>query len=288
MTASIVPGTGESECAELSDSSDDIDLQSNDIECESEPVIESHSDKNNTDYPPPTDQNRRRTSIDDISVDNSQLGVKASSDVARGRGVTVSDDNGCNTLEIVADDDVPSASLVSYPNAAYYCWRRHTPLPVKTQFSGDDFPDPPGAELIPWQYSDQFFNSDLSDKIANETNLYSVQTSEKSINTSAMEIVQYIRIITQMGILNYPQYRMCWDPTSRIPVIANVMGLTRFEILKLYFHVNDNSEQPARCPDFDQLYKVCPLIDSILTSCHKIPQEQNHSTDKQVIPTKGR
>ena len=48
-----------------------------------------------------------------------------------------------------------------------------------------------------------------------------------------------------MGTLNYPQYRMYWDPTSRIPLIANVMGLTRFEILKRYFHVNDNSEQPA-------------------------------------------
>ena len=91
-----------------------------------------------------------------------------------------------------------------------------------------------------------------------------------------------------MGTLNYPQYRMYWDPTNRIPLIANVMGLTRFEILKRYFHVNDNSEQPARGPDFDRLYKVRPLIDSVLTSCHKIPQEENHSIDDQMIPTKGR
>ena len=195
VTASIVPDTGKSECDELSDSSDDIDLQSNDIS----------------------------------SVDNSQLGVKASSDVARGRGVIVSDDNGSNTSEIVAVDDVPSVSSVSYPSAANYRWRKRTPLPVQSQFSGNDFPDPTGEELTPRQYFDQFFTPDLFDKIANETNLYSVQTSGKSVNTNAMEIEQYIGIITQMDILNYPQYRMYWDPTSRIPLIANVMGLTRFE-----------------------------------------------------------
>ena len=141
-------------------------------------------------------------------------------------------------------------------------------MPVQSQFSGNDFPDPPG---------DKFFNPDLFDKIANETNFYSVQTSGKSVNTNAMEIEQCIGIITQMGTLNHPQYRM--------PLIANVMGLTRFEILKRYFHVNDNSEQPARGPDFDRPYKVRPLIDSILTSCHKAPQEENHSIDEQVIPT---
>ena len=154
VTASIVPDTGESECDELSHSSDDIDLQSNDIEYELESVIESDSDENDSDYPPPTDQNRRRTSIDDSSVDNSQLGVKASPDVARGRGVTFSDDNGSNTSEIVGDDDEPSTSSVSYPNAVYYRWRKRTPLPAQSQFSCDDFPDPPGEELTPRQYFD--------------------------------------------------------------------------------------------------------------------------------------
>ena len=43
------------------------------------------------------------------------------------------------------------------------------------------------------------------------------------------------------------------------------MGLTHFENIKRYFHLNDNSQIPTRGSDnFDCLYKVCPLLDSIL------------------------
>ena len=156
---------------------------------------------------------------------------------------------------------------------------------VPTIFLFDKFS--PGNSVQ--QDFDYFFDSNLFDHIAQETNLYSVQTSGKSINTNAKEIEQFVGILVEMGILKYPQYRMYWDPTTRIPLIANVMGLTRFENIKRYFHLNDNSQTPTRGSDnFDRLYKVRPLLDSILANCHKIPQEENQSIDEQVIPTKGR
>ena len=115
-----------------------------------------------------------------------------------------------------------------------------------------------------------------------------MQTSGKSINTNAKEIEQFVGILVEMGILKYPQYRMYWDPTTRIPLISSVMGLTRFGNIKRYFHLNNNSQIPTRGSDnFDRLYKVRPLLDSILNNC-KIPQEENQSIDEQVIPTKGR
>ena len=82
---------------------------------------------------------------------------------------------------------------------------------------------------------------------------------------------------------------MYWSPKTRSPIIANVMGLTRFENLKRFFHVNDNSEMPDRGSiDFNRLYKVRPLLDSVLSCCQKVPQEENQSIDEQIIPTKGR
>ena len=72
-----------------------------------------------------------------------------------------------------------------------------------------------------------------------------MQTSGKSINTNAKEIEQFVGILVEMGILKYPQYRMYWDPTTWIPLIANVMGLTHFENIKRYFHLNDNSQIPT-------------------------------------------
>ena len=196
---------------------------------------------------------------------------------------------GSDSDEFDSDHNEPLANISTSNISTNYRWRKRVPIPVQSKFSGIDFPEPPSEDLIPRQYFDYFFDSNLFDHTAQETNLYSVQTSGKSINTNAKEIEQFVGILVEMGILKYPQYRMYWDPTTRIPIIANVMGLTRFENIIRYFHLNENSQIPTRGSDnFDRLYKVRPLLDSILGNCHKIPQEENQSTDEQVIPTKGR
>ena len=41
-------------------------------------------------------------------------------------------------------------------------------------------------------------------------------------------------------------------------------------------------------PDFDRLYKVCPLLDSVATKCRELEQEEHQSLDETIIPTKSR
>ena len=135
------------------------------------------------------------------------------------------------------------------------------------------------------------FDSSLYKKIADEINLYSVQTTGKSVNTSKEEIEQFIGILVQMGVMKYPQYqyRMYWSPETRLPLIANVMPLQRFENLKRFFHMNDNLKMPKRGEvNFDRLYKVRLLLDCILESCRGIEQEEAHSIDEQIVPTKSK
>ena len=133
------------------------------------------------------------------------------------------------------------------------------------------------------------FDSSLYKKIADETNLYSVQTTGKSVNTSKEEIKQFIGILVQMGVLKYPQYRMYWSPETRWPLAANVVPRKRFENLKRFFHMNDNLKIPKRGEvNFDCLYKVRPLLDCILESCRGIEQEEAHSIDEQIVPTKSK
>ena len=134
------------------------------------------------------------------------------------------------------EDDQPLARIVSVTSANFR-WRKRDPIAVQSTYTGDDLPDPPLEQLTPRQYFDQFFDPELFDVIADETNLYSVQETGKSVGTNPDEIEQFIGIIVQMGILKYPQYRMYWPPKTRSPIIANVMGLTRFENLKRFFHV---------------------------------------------------
>ena len=44
----------------------------------------------------------------------------------------------------------------------------------------------------------------------------------------------------------------------------------------------------ADSPNFDRLYKVRPLLSSIVSKCNRIEPEKYRSVDEQVIPTKCR
>lgn len=65
------------------------------------------------------------------------------------------------------------------------------------------------------------------------------------------------------------------------------MPVNRFDTIKQCFHCNDNSKQlPNTHKDFDKLFKVRPILDSVRVKCQQLPQEENHSVDEQIIPTK--
>ena len=82
---------------------------------------------------------------------------------------------------------------------------------------------------------------------------------------------------------------MEWDSKTWMPLIATVMSLTCFEKLKCFLHINDNTKMPpGNSEDFDPLYKVRPLLDTTLHCCRNVPQKENQSIDKEIIPTKGR
>ncbi|XP_028413305.1 piggyBac transposable element-derived protein 3-like [Dendronephthya gigantea] len=82
---------------------------------------------------------------------------------------------------------------------------------------------------------------------------------------------------------------MYWSNGTRIPSIADTMSVGRFDKLKQYLHCNDNTEMlPRDNPNHDKLFKVRPVIDSVLEKCKLLPQEEKHSIDEQIIPTKCR
>ena len=127
------------------------------------------------------------------------------------------------------------------------------------------------------------------DHLVEQTNLYSVLQSGASINTNHAEMEQYLRILVMMGIVKLPRYRMYWSTETRIGAIADTMSVNRFEKLKRFFYCNDNSKMLSReYPNYDELFKVRPVIDSVLQRCKLVEQEKKHSIDEQIIPTKSR
>ena len=168
-------------------------------------------------------------------------------------------------------------------------WRSRSAPHFDSSYTGPSFPSPPQEEQTPLQFFKLFFDDDLIKLLAEQSNIYSVSKSGNSVNTNSQEMEQFLGVLIKMGIVKLPRYRMYWAQDTRIPSIADVMSVTRFERLKRYFHCNDNEKMlPRDDPNFDKLFKVRPVIDSGLKKCQSIPQEEKHSVDEQMIPTKCR
>ena len=99
----------------------------------------------------------------------------------------------------------------------------------------------------------------------------------------------YLGTLVMMSILTLPQIRIYWGKATRIPAVADIMRIKHFEKIKQFLHRNDNRKNlPNTHKHFDKLFKVRPGLDSLREKCRQLPEEENHSIDEEIIPTKSR
>lgn len=175
-------------------------------------------------------------------------------------------------------------------------WRKREPAIVQSTFLGSSFSEVEDTKS-PFEYFKMFFDDDLVQQIVDQTNLYHTQESlskglkDTFVVTDKDEMEQLIGILLYMGVYPNPQYRMYWSPSTQIQQITRALkgGVNRFENLKRFLHFNDNSRMPNRdSPDYDKLYKLRPIINSVLSKCQALEPEEYHSIDEQMIPTKSK
>ena len=99
-------------------------------------------------------------------------------------------------------------------------------------FRGEPFPLPPLEDKTPYQYFKQFFDDDLIGLLADQTNLYLVQSTDTSINVDHKEMEMYLGMLVMMSIIKLLQIRMYWRKETRIPAVADTTPINRlFSIL---------------------------------------------------------
>ena len=202
-----------------------------------------------------------------------------------------SDSHDDQTVDVVADNDSDEEGEVrgwskTGKTSQNVRWRKRDPV-IYVAFKGDPFPSPPLEDKTPYQYFKQFFDDDLIDLLADQTNLYSVQSTATSINVNHNEMEMYLGMLVMMSIIKLPQLRMYWGKATRIPAVAYIMPINRFEKIKQFFHCNEDSKKSAKNGQ-GKLFKVRPVLDSLREKCRQLPEEENHSIDEQIIPTKSR
>ena len=169
-----------------------------------------------------------------------------------------------------------------------YRWRNREPPVVNDTFSGQAFSLPPESfhELTPMWYFKQFWDEDMMNNLVEQTNLYSVQKTGTTVETTLEEMEQLIGIQMKMALVKMPKVDNYWAEETRYPPVADVMSLKRYKKLRQFLHANDNSLKDTNENKGNKLYKVQPILDALRNNCQKIEQEEFMSIDEQIVPAK--
>nr|XP_039255146.1 piggyBac transposable element-derived protein 3-like [Styela clava] len=192
------------------------------------------------------------------------------------------------------DNEEPRSDVTqSYlsPTAANFIWRKKKPdsADVDSIFRGPEFSAAPEFLPTPYWYFNQFMDQSVFKIIAEQTNIYAHQKNGIKLETNVAEIEQFIGIHMLMTVVKMPSYRMYWAKATRSEPIALAMGRKRFDKLRNYIHMVDNTNLKQKGdPDYDPLFKVRPVLEKVRKNCLKIEPEEKQSVDEQMIPFKGR
>ena len=140
--------------------------------------------------------------------------------------------------------------------------------------------------MTPFQYFQRFWDNEIRKYLTEQTNLYSMQETGKSINVTEDEIEVFFGIQMTMAIVRMSQYEMYWSPEFRYDKIRSAMTLKRYKLIRRFIHANDNTKKTNPENVNDKLFKVRPLFDLVRNNCIKVEPEQCHSIDEQIIPAK--
>ena len=200
------------------------------------------------------------------------------------RNISDEEDNGEDISFSINKEDVDvfiqdSAEATDKNCDHIYRWQTTEPPVINTDFLGNSFSLPPENtdELTPMDYFQFFWKSSLNNLISNQTNLYSVQKTGKSICTTSDEIEQLIGIQMCMSVIKLPSFCMYW---------AWAMSINRYKKLREFLHVNDNSKRDEDDNKNNKLFKIQPVLDHVRNNCLSVEPEIENSIDEQIIPAK--
>lgn len=140
----------------------------------------------------------------------------------------------------------------------------------------------------PNEYFQQYITDEVFESMALAMNTKHVAETGKSLDTSVEELKVFFGISVSMSCLGYPQIRMYWQNSTRVPSIANRMSRNRYFQLRSRLKVVNDMEVSVQVKEQDRLWRIRPLVSSVLKGCQKLPREEYLSIDEQMIPFSGR
>ena len=149
-----------------------------------------------------------------------------------------------------------------------------------------------------FDYFRLFLNDEIINDLVNQSNLFLKQFLDnhedidkfnifKNVNFTKDDILLFIGIIIYMGIVKLPKQRFHWkkDTLFNNSIVSSLISRRKFEIIKRFFHVNDNSLVNPN----DKLYKIRPFLSK---SCYLYKKYYSPHrilcVDEKMVPWRGR
>jgi hypothetical protein len=231
-------------------------------------------------------------SDEEFVLDSSAASESESDNQVTGDGVTVA--GAMVDSDWDSEDDVPLQRIVDaeLTASAKYQWRNRpfTP-PDNTEFLGDttllDLPTAPDGQLTPYTLFKMFVTDDMLQRLADETNRYSVEKDGRSVDTTPQEIQQLIGVFFHMGLVQMPSIRSYWEVEHWFEPVAGVFSRDRFLKLMTVLHIVDNNTATDE-QKLDKLWKLRPWLAAMRLHFLEIPPTEFQSIDEIIVPFKGR
>jgi len=151
---------------------------------------------------------------------------------------------------------------------------------------------PLNSESTPYEIFVQVtnFNKFIQDIVIPQTKLYTQQKGH-IFQIDEEELKAFFGMTIVMGYHVLPCIRDYWSSELdlRVPYIANVMTLKRFEEIRAYLHFNDNDlAKPNSDEEHDRAFKVRPVMEHFNSSfIAALSSTQFQSIDEHMIKFKG-
>ncbi|XP_013882896.1 piggyBac transposable element-derived protein 3 isoform X2 [Austrofundulus limnaeus] len=184
--------------------------------------------------------------------------------------------------------DVEDAELDEDQRGPGAGWTSAPFRPDLVQFQGEEDRLRDGrAAWQPQDYVEQYLDSELMKVLADCTNSTSLAKSGTSLNTSVEEVYHFFGAAVLMSCVRYPQTRMFWSNSLRIPAIGDTMSRDRFFKLRSNLKAVVDEDVPGHERQRDKFWKVRPFVNRVLYGCRLQTRPGSVSVEEQVIPFTG-
>jgi len=171
------------------------------------------------------------------------------------------------------------------------CWVKNTPVYNRTPVSSEgkkveQLKNKYGS-FTPTQMFDLFFDNSFLSKIVEFSIKYAQSKNNHNFALTVSDLRKFMGILLLSGYHTLPQTKHYWskDADKGVPIVRESMSRNRFEEIKKYLHVSDNSNLDKN----DKFAKLRPYFEELNRKFLQFGVfSQKLSVDEQMVPYFGR